>query len=386
MYFVEKTKGMNYLKQFDYPLFISVLILSVIGILSLRSATLATPEIWKKQLMCLGIGIVLAIIISALDYKDFKTLGAILYVICIVLLLLVLVKGRTLNGSKSWLSLPVVGAFQPSEITKIAALLVISVFFERLKDCQDIRKNAIKLIVYMGLPILLILLQKDAGTSMVFMFAYVVMLLIYGIKYRYFLLAGGAFIASTPLLWLFVLREHQKDRIISFLFPGSDSLNKTLQVDHSKMTIGSGQIFGKGLYHGLQTQNSSIGVTSPNFMFKSVPEKQSDFIFSVVGEELGFIGCMIVILLIFFILYRCIYISKNSRDYYGAFLVVGIAAVFAFHFIENISMCIGVLPVTGIPLPFMSQGGTALVSNYISVGILLSVSMRRKRAIFNSAQ
>ena len=149
------------------------------------------------------------------------------------------------------------------------------------------------------------------------------------------------------------------------------------------MTIGSGQLFGKGLFHGLQTQNSSSVIRSSNF---NVPEKQNDFIFSVIGEELGFIGSIAVLLLIFFILFRCLYIARNSRDEYGSFMVIGITAIFAFHFIENIGMCIGVLPVTGIPLPFISQGGSSLVTNYISVGILLSVSMRRKRTIFNSSQ
>lgn len=386
MYFVEKTKGTNYLKQFDYLLFISVLILSAIGILALRSATLAAPSIWEKQLVFLVFGVILSVIISVIDYKDLKTLGVILYIVCIALLVLVLVKGTTVNGSKSWLTLPIINRFQPSEITKIATILVASIFFERIKEGQNIGKNALKLMVYMAIPVLLILLQKDAGTAMVFMFSYIVMLFIFGIKYKYFVIAGLTFLASTPLLWFFVLRDVQKDRIISFLFPGTDSLGKTLQVDRSKMTIGSGQLWGKGLYHGIQTQNSTLGADSQEFMFKTVPFKHTDFIFAVVGEELGFIGSIFVILVIVFFLLRCLYISRNSRDPYGTFLVVGISAIFAFHFIENISMCIGVLPVTGIPLPFMSQGGTALISNYISIGVLLSVSMRRKRTIFNSTQ
>lgn len=386
MYFVEKTKGTNYLKHFDYLLFIAVLVLSTIGILALRSATVASPSIWIKQGLFLGVGIILAIIISVLDYKDFKTIGVILYIICIALLVLVLVKGTTVNGSKSWLTLPVINRFQPSELTKIATLLVASIFLERIKEGQNIAKNSLKLIVYMALPVLLIILQKDAGTAMVFMFSYIVMLFVFGIKYKYFVIAGLTFIASTPLLWFFVLSSVQKDRILSFLSPGTDLLGKNLQVDRSKMTIGSGQLFGKGLFHGIQTQNSTMGVESQDFMFNTVPYKQTDFIFAVVGEELGFIGTMFVILVVVFFLMRCLHISRNSRDPYGTFLVVGVAAVFAFHYIENISMCIGVLPVTGIPLPFMSQGGTALISNYISVGVLLSVSMRRKRTIFNSSQ
>jgi rod shape determining protein RodA len=135
------------------------------------------------------------------------------------------------------------------------------------------------------------------------------------------------------------------------------------------------------LFHGLQTQNSTSAISSFN-----VPEKQNDFIFSVIGEELGFIGSMLLMAIILFILFRCLYIAKNSRDHYGSFMVIGVTSIFAFHFIENIGMCIGVLPVTGIPLPFVSQGGSSLVANFMCAGLLLSVSMRRKRAIFNSSQ
>ncbi len=394
MYYVEKTKGTNFIKQFDFPLFISILVLSMIGITVLMSALGIKPPImqwinpenvvegtptawalWFKQLACLVAGIVIALVLSTIDYKDFKTLGIVLYIVSVILLVLVLFIGKETNGAKSWLVLPVIGQFQPSELSKVALVVVIPVFFERLKEGQDKAKNTLKLIIYFLILITLILLQRDVGTTMVIVFSFIVMLFVYGIPYRYFVIAIGAFTASTPLIWLFVLPKypHIKDRILSFLNPESDLLGKGLQVHRSKMTIGSGQITGHGLFQGIQTQNS-------------VPFKQNDFIFSVVGEELGFIGCMVVLLLVFFILFRCLYIARNSRDEYGKFIVVGITAILAFHFIENIGMSIGVLPVTGIPLPFMSQGGSALITNYMSAGILLSVSMRRKRAIFNSSQ
>lgn len=386
MYFVEKTKGTNFIKQFDFPLFAAVFILSLIGIVVLMSAIqgmTSWKSVWFKQVLCLVIGIVFALITSTLDYKDFKTLGILLYVTSIAMLVLVLVIGKTVNGSTSWLELPVIGRFQPSELAKVAFVVVIPMFFERLKEGTDVRKNLMKLIFYAALPIGLVFLQRDVGTALVFIFSFVVMLFIYGIPYRYFFIAISAFAASAPFLWLFILPDHIKSRIQTFLNPELDLQGTGLQVYRSKMTIGSGQIFGKGLFHGLQTQNSSPLIQSSNF---KVPFKQNDFIFSVVGEELGFIGSMLIIVLIIFILFRCLYIARNSRDEYGAFIVVAIASIFAFHFIENIGMNIGVLPVTGIPLPFMSQGGSALVTNYMSVGILLSVSMRRKRTIFNSSQ
>ncbi len=385
MYFVEKTKG-NFIKQFDFPLFIAVFILSLIGIVVLMSAIQGMPSwkyVWFKQVLSFVIGIIIAFITSTLDYKDFKTLGILLYVASIAMLVLVLFFGTEANGSKSWLELPLIGGFQPSELTKVAFVLVIPMFFERIKEGQQVRKNLAKLMLYAIVPVILILRQPDLGTSLVFIFSFFVMLFVYGVKYRYFLITIGAFAASAPFLWMFVLPDYMKGRIQTFLSPELDLTGKGLQVYRSKMTIGSGQLFGKGLFHGLQTQNSSSVIRSSNF---NVPEKQNDFIFSVVGEELGFIGSMIIIALVMFILFRCLYIAMNSRDLYGSFIAVGIAAMFGFHFIENIGMSIGVLPVTGIPLPFMSQGGSALLTNYMSVGVLLSVSMRRKRAIFNSSQ
>lgn len=382
MYFVEKTKGTNFIRQFDYPLFIAVFLLSLIGIAVLKSAIGETgvSREWLKQVICLMIGIIIAFVTCAIDYKDFKTLGIILYVGSVALLVLVLLIGDEVNGSKSWLTVPLIGRFQPSEVAKVAFALVLPVFLERLKEGQHIGKNVAKLLIYMAIPIALILCQPDAGTALVFVFAFFVMIFIYGIPYRYIFITVGAMVASTPLLWLFVMPVHMKQRILTFLMPNTELQGSGWQVYRSKMTIGSGQLYGKGLFHGLQTQNSSSLASS-----YSVPERQNDFIFSVIGEELGFVGSMLVLLLVFFILFRCLYIARNSRDEYGKFAVIGITAMLGFHFIENIGMNIGVLPVTGIPLPFVSQGGSALITNYISLGVMLSVSMRRKRAIFNSS-
>jgi rod shape determining protein RodA len=382
MYYVEKTKDIDYLRQFDYMLFFSVLLMSLFGVISLRSA-LGVREVsgvWLKQVICLCIGVVAAVIISGIDYKDFRTLGIFLYLGSTVLLVLVLLIGEEHYGSQSWLKVPVIGEFQPSELSKVAFAVVVPVFFERLKEGRDIGKNVVKLLVYSILPIALVLMQPDVGTAIVFVFAFIVMLFIYGIPYRYFLIAAGVFVAAAPVLWFYVLPmkqfDHIRNRIISFIFPESDLLGSGLQVYRSKMTIGSGQLFGKGIFNGLQTQNSS--------MFY-VPEQETDFIFTVIGEEMGFIGSVAFILIVFLFLFRCVYVAMSARDAYGSFMVICITAMFAFHFIENIGMCVGVLPVTGIPLPFVSQGNSSLLANYFNVGVLLSVSMRRKRSAYRSS-
>jgi rod shape determining protein RodA len=393
MYFVEKTKGNNYIKQFDYVLFITVLVLSLIGIVVLMSAMGIDPRdpwntpnamtSWIKQLICLIIGIASAFVLCAIDYKDYKTIGFALYVLCVFLLVLVLLFGKVSYGAKSWLVVPIIGQFQPSELMKVAYALVLPVFLERLKEDVDKKKNLIKFVIYTAIPLILILRQPDVGTALVFVSSLMVLLFVYGVRYRYFLIAAGAGIASMPIMWFFVFPKHIKDRIMIFLNPELDLLGRGLQVYRSKMTIGSGRIFGNSLFKGIQTQNSSPIVGVGGF---EVPLKQNDFIFSVVGEELGFIGCMVVITLILIILLRCLYIAKNSRDLYGNYVVMSITGMFAFHFFENIGMTIGVVPVTGITLPFMSQGGSALITNWMSVGVLLSVSMRRKRALFDNNQ
>lgn len=379
MYFVEKTKGINFIKQFDYILFVSVIVLSVVGIFVLGSATrtLTYSNTIKIQIISLVLGVLICILFSAIDYKDFKVLGFIFYFASIILLVIVYFKGtgQEIWGSKSWLQIPFIGSFQPSEIAKIAVVVVTAVFFERIKEDKG-NRNVLKLIIYTAIPVALVLIQPDAGTAMVFIFIFMVMVFISGIQYRYILTALGTFILTVPLLWFFILQPHQKDRIRTFMNPELDPLGAGFQVIRSKMAIGSGQIFGMGLYNGIQTQSSGVGV----------PVKESDFIFSVIGEELGFIGAAAVLIIIFFILLRCLYIAMNSRDVYGSFLVVGLTAMMAFHFIENIGMNMGVLPVTGIPLPFISKGGSAMITNYIAIGIILSVSIRRKRSIFNSSQ
>ena len=377
MYYVEKTKDFNFFKKFDYILFSAIIILTIIGAFVVSSAV-NPMGIAKRMIIvhvgALSVGIVVSIIISCLDYKDYRTLGIFFYIVTTGLLVYVLFAGTgDQYGSRSWIDLGFI-TIQPADYAKITYVLLASVFLERIYDDQKDRKiNIFKFLFYSAIPIGLILAQKDFGTALVFIFMFFVLVFICGIAYKYLVILVSAFLLSTPFVWFFVFNKERQDRIKVFLNPELDPLGAGYNVIRSKMAIGSGQIYGKGLFKGIQTQS------------RNVPVSESDFIFSVVGEELGFIGAIIIILLVCFILIRCIYIARKARDSYGMFVTIGITAMWAFHAMENIGMSVGVLPVTGIPLPFVSSGGSYMLTSYIAVGIILSISMRRKKEIFNSS-
>lgn len=377
MYYVEKTKDFNFFKKFDYILFSAIIILSIIGAFVVSSAVNPMGNARRMIIVHVGsiiVGIVAAIIISCIDYKDYRTLGIFFYIVTTGFLVYVLFAGiGDQYGSRSWIDLGFI-TFQPADLAKISYVLLASVFLERIYDEQKNRKvNIFKFLIYSAIPIGLVLAQKDFGTALVFIFMFFVLIFICGIAYKYLVILVTTFLLSTPFIWFFVLNEKRQNRIRVFLNPELDPLDAGYNVIRSKMAIGSGQIYGKGLYKGIQTQG------------RYVPVSESDFIFSVVGEELGFIGAVIIILLICFILIRCLYIARKARDSYGTFVAVGVTAMWGFHAMENIGMSVGVLPVTGIPLPFVSSGGSYMLTSYIAVGILLSISMRRKKEIFNSS-
>ncbi|PYG88431.1 rod shape determining protein RodA [Ruminiclostridium sufflavum DSM 19573] len=368
MYFVEKLKPQSPYKRFDYPLFTAVMVLSVIGLFVLNSAVKNKPNILKSQVLAFIMGIALCLILSAIDYKDLKFFSLLIFFGAMGLMVITLLFGHGENlGNKNWIKIAGMSV-QPSEFAKLAYIILASVFLERIKDSQETDKSdIIKFIVYSGVAIGFVLLQKDLGTALVFGFIFLIFIYIVGIPYRYIFILCGCLTLSLPFVWIYVLNDKRRERILTFISPERDPLGGGYNVIMSKMAIGSGQLFGQGYENGIQTQS------------RSVPVNESDFIFSVVGEEFGFIGGIIIILLGLFIILRCIYIAKNSSDSYGTFLVMGITGMIAFNFIENIGMSIGLLPVTGLPLPFVSQGGTAMLVYFMSIGIVLSVSIRRKR-------
>ncbi|MBO4687745.1 MAG: rod shape-determining protein RodA [Clostridiales bacterium] len=359
----------NSLRTVDFWLIVPILSITTIGLyvlnLVLSQGFEGYPGIFYKQTIAAVIGVTIALIICLLDTQFMKLIGWIMYGVSILLLVWVLIDGFTLEstwGADSWMKLPILGTFQPSELTKIGLVIVSSYVLEDMgsKTISMIRGWVYLGIIY-GIPMLLILRQPDFGTAMVIVFSFICMLFIWNMKYRYFLLAISIVVVGViPMVWNFYLKPYQKKRILSLIFEGSDPVAEWNLVQ-SKAAIASG---------GLTGNHTGILV--------KVPVKESDFIYSAVSERMGFIGTTAVLLLAFFFLVRCLYVaSRSSRKAY-AYIVVGLTGSYAFHFIENMGMCVGLLPITGIPLPFVSYGGTAMMVNFISLGFILNISMDRK--------
>ncbi|WIV13861.1 rod shape-determining protein RodA [Proteiniborus sp. MB09-C3] len=364
-----KRKG--FWKRFDFTLFFTVILLGIYGLIVLSSATAGEGSMsyLKTQGIAFVLGLIAIAILVFIGYETFGKFYMVIYVFSNLLLIAVLFLGVEDKGAQSWIKLGSF-SFQPSEFVKIGVIISVAKFIEKNHEKINQIFTLLKVLIFAFIPVGLILLQPDFGTAIVFVFFIFVMLFVAGIDWKYILYAAIAGIVSLPILW-FSFDIYQKNRIFDFLDPSRDALGSGYQVIQSKIAIGSGQIFGMGLYNGNYTQ------------FGFLPEKHTDFIFSVIGEELGLIGGLALIILYFIMMYRLIKIAKNSKDIYGSVMVVGIAAMMMFHILENIGMTMGLMPVTGIPLPFISNGGTFLLSNMICIGLVLSVGMKREGLSFS---
>ena len=355
-------------KRFDFILFITILLLCIYGIIMIRSATLSfeSSRFVKVQTLSTILGVIAIIFFVLLDYQFIGKFYIPIYVVSVLLLLAVAFFGTgwEQRGSDSWLS---IGGFtfQPAEIAKVGVIIFLAKYIDNNKSNINRPLTLLKILILAGVPILLIAKQPDLGTAIVFVFFLVVMLFAAGIDWKYMGYAFLLGIISLPILW-FSLKPYQRDRIFNFLDPERDTSNTGYQAIQAKIAIGSGKVFGRGLFEGVQTQ------------YNYIPEKQTDFIFAVIGEELGLIGGLILILLYFLLLYRLFKIAKNSKDTFGSLMVTGFAAMFLIHIWENIGMTIGLMPITGIPLPFLSYGGTFQLVNLICIGIALSVGVHKE--------
>lgn len=378
MYAIEKNQGPSLVKNIDWFLIVNVILINAMGLIVLKGMSspdqLNVPNLFMKQLIASILGIAVMIIVMIIDYKDLKILGIPAYFITIFLLVAVLLvgTGREETGTQGWILLGPL-SIQPSELGKVAMVIAAAFYFEKIQQNRSI-KNYILLLATSALPVGLVLLQPDFGTAVVYVFIFLCMLFVSGIKYRYIFIFGGATLLGLPLLWFTVLvnvlKEHQILRILSFINPAAYENTSGYQVRMAIRHIGRGQLTGVGIGNGKAVFN--------------VPEVETDSIFSVVGEELGFIGAVILIALFTALLLRCLYVSRFAKDKFGSFLVVGLMSMFLFHFVENVGMNIGILPVTGIPLPFISSGGSSVVVNYLAIGIIVSVSMRRQKPMFET--
>ncbi len=354
----------NLIHGHDNFLFWITIVAAVFGIIMIYSATrsLNTNSNVIIQTGTFIIGVAAMVIISRIDYHFFGHIALPIFGVCIALLVAVLIVGSTGNwGARSWIRFGPIG-IQPSEICKVGFAITFAKHLSMVKHQLDRPITVILLLAHVAVLLGLIMLQPDAGSAMVFCFMFVVCLFAAGISFKYIIPAVLGFAAFVPLAYMFLLSDYQKHRIQVFFNPDMDKLGSGYNVIQSKIAVGSGQLFGKGFLKGTQNQ------------FGFLPTKHTDFIFSVVAEEFGFIGALLVILILFLIIARCIKASQEANDSFGKYLCLGIAAMLIFHTFENIGMCIGLMPVTGIPLPFMSYGGTSLLTNMIAVGIVLSVT------------
>ncbi|MDD3704613.1 MAG: rod shape-determining protein RodA [Clostridiaceae bacterium] len=365
---VENLVDRKLIKNIDIGIVISTIMLIIYGMIAISSATQirsgGSMGSLKVQIIAFILGMIGVLLILLIDYKTFGDNYILIYITNVFLLVLVLVVGFSTKGTKGWIDLGPVN-MQPSEIVKIGFILTFAKYLEKKKDNLNRLIDVLPAILHLGLLVGLILLQPDTGTALVFIFISIFMLFAAGMSYKIIAGAFGIFLVSLPVMWK-LLRPFQKDRILVFLNPELDPMGKGYHVIQSETAIGSGQFLGKGLFEG--TQN--------NLGF--IPERHTDFIFSVIGEELGLVGALILLMLFTWLLLRCIHIAKVSKDDYGMLICVGIIAMFLFHILENIGMTIGLMPVTGIPLPFISYGGSSLLTNMAAVGLVLNVGMRRQ--------
>ena len=353
----------------DKILTVAAILAAAYGLLLVSSATRSngTKSLMIVQCVAIAIGLVLMVFLVKTDYSIFLELSSIVFGLYVFLLIVVLFIGigRSQTGTMGWISLGPVN-IQPSEFAKIGFIITFSYHLEKIGNKINKLKSLLALGCHAFVPLFLILMQPDYGTAMVFIFIAVTMLFCAGLKIRYFIGAIVAFAASTPLLWHFVLDEFQKNRILVFLNPEMSPMGSGYNVIQSKLAVGAGQFLGKGLFKGTQIQLGFL------------PGKHTDFIFAVAGEELGFLGCILIITLLATIIFRCIRCSGIAKRSGGSYICAGVAAMFIFQAFENIGMCIGIMPCTGIPLPFFSYGGSSVITSFLAVGLVLSVYKRRR--------
>ncbi len=354
------------IKQLPWHLIAVILIIALLGIVMLYSAANGSLHPWAfKQLLRLFIGLILMVIVALIDMRTWIASAYFFYTATLVLLIFVELLGFVGMGAQRWIDLYIFN-LQPSELMRLALLLALARYFYTA-DIREIRnwRFLVPPIIMILLPVALVCRQPDLGTALLLMMGAGAILFVSGIHWGYFLGVGCAAIASIPVLWSF-LHTYQKSRILNFLTPERDPMRTGYHVVQSKIALGSGEITGKGFLKGTQSHL--------NFL----PEKQTDFIFTMFGEEFGFIGCILLILLYCVWLIGSLEIALNCKHRFGQLLGVGIAISFFVYVFVNMAMVMGLLPVVGIPLPFFSYGGTALITLLISQGVLFSVHLHTK--------
>lgn len=367
-------KRFSFFASLDYWLLIPVLFICILGIYVLDIVLqLNFPRAYPRnvivQIVAIGLGLIVMFVITIIERSLFRLLGWMIYAVGLIMQLMLPIFGSAeiaaQTGSNAWLVLPGLGTFQPSELSK-SGLCVVLAFL--LEDIKLKRFNYWQGFLLFGLItgphlFMIMIYQKDFGTSMVVVFMLACIIFVWGVKLRYVFLLLSAGVISIPFIWNNFFRPYQQQRILAFLYPNYDP-TASYNVNQAKLAIASGGLLG-----------------NKSGEYVSVPVQESDFIFSAVGEHMGLIGTSLLIILAFVFLFRCAWLAMRMERPAYQYIVTGITAVYAFHYIENIGMNLGLMPVTGIPLPFVSQGGSAMLVNFLSLGLIMNLSLHRNMDI-----
>ena len=362
------------LRNLDYVLIVVTLLIVVISLIIIGSAThVNTPSedrYWyvQRQGLFAVLNFIAIFVFLHFDYNSLEKYSKYFYGINLVMLLAVMFVGQSALGAQRWIQLGPIN-LQPSEFSKLIMIITLASILDKRYKQLNTWRDILPVFIYVGIPFLLVLKQPDLGTSLVFLAILFGMTYVAGISSRHLMAIFGAGLVVMPIFWHF-LKEYQKKRLTVFIDPNVDPLGSGYHIIQSKIAIGSGMLFGKGLFSGTQSQL--------NFL----PENHTDFIFAVIGEELGFVGALVILLLYFVLLYRGSKIAAEAKDNYGMLLATGITSMLTFHILVNVGMTAGIMPVTGIPLPLMSYGVSSLTTNLLCIGILLNIYMRRQKIMF----
>lgn len=362
------------LRDYNFRLVLAVLVLTFIGVLLVGSAE---PALRNRQLAGMILGIVVMVTVSSMDFSWILNFNWVMYAGNLALLLFVILFGKDANGAQRWINIAGI-QFQPTELAKIIIILFFAKFFMDHEEDLNTLHTLVKSAVLIALPLVLILIQPDLKNTITIAIIFCILLYVAGLSYK---IIGGALLIAVPLavIFLFIvvqpdqklIKSYQRDRIMAFLNSEDDEYSDAvLQQENSVTAIGSGQLTGKGL-----NNNEVASANKGNF----VSENQTDFIFSVAGEELGFIGCMAILLLLLLIIFECIKTGIRAKDLSGRLICCGVAAIIGVQSFINIAVVTKILPNTGTPLPFVSYGLTSLVSLYIGMGLVLNVGLQKYR-------
>ena len=365
------------LRRLDWTLLLAVLAMCAIGAVLVWSATFSNDRLTggnptsflERHVMNVGIGLVLGTCAALFDYRMLRAYAPVIYGASVAGLLAVLSPlGTTINGSHSWIVLPAGFSIQPSEFAKVALVVGMAVLLAEKRDAEDTPRDVdvVLALVVAAVPLTLILLQPDLGTALVVCCLVVGLIAVSGAPARWVvgLLLGGVLV-GVAVVQTGLIEDYQLDRLASFVDPSADPRGAAYNQRQAGISVGSGGLGGQGLFQGAQTQG--------NF----VPEQQTDFVFTVAGEELGLIGAGGLIVLLGVVLWRAGRIASRADDLFGRLVATGVMVWFAFQAFENIGMTLGIMPVTGVPLPFVSYGGSSMFANMMAVGLLQNVHMKR---------